>query len=357
MRHFKHLTKHERDRLAVFKGQGKSLREIGKVLGRPHTTLSRELKRNGRPRRRDGYLPHKAQERAVRRRHTTHARSRLMSHALRIEVERLLLKGWSPELTSGRLRKEGRFTVSHEAIYQWIYQEAPHLIGALVRSNPRKYKRGFSKRRRRVRIPERVSIQERPLAVNSRKEPGHWESDLVVGSGPQALQVTAERTTRFTRLKRTHDKTARASSRALREVFSIVPSSLRKSVTYDNGSENAEHLTLRDALGIQSYFCEPYHSWEKGTVENTNGLIRRFLPKRTDLSTVSDQRIQEIEDWLNDRPRKCLGFQTPAEAFRACGALTRTHLINPPHLSFGHPLPRGERVGVRVLDIYEMSST
>jgi IS30 family transposase len=245
-----------------------------------------------------------------------------MSYALRLEVERMLFKGWSPEIISGRLKKKKQFIVSHEAIYQWIYREAPHLIGSLVRSRPAKVKRGFSKRHRRVHIPNRVSIQERPAAANDRKEPGHWETDLVVGKGREALQVTVERATRFTRLKRVSDKTAGASSRALKEVLSTVPSSLRKSVTYDNGSENTEHLSVREALGVESYFCEPYHSWEKGTVENTNGLIRRFIPKSTDLSTVSDLWAQEIENWLNDRPRKCLGFQTPAEAINAGGALT-----------------------------------
>jgi IS30 family transposase len=318
MKPYKHLSKKERDKLAVLYGQGKSLRQIGVVLGRPPSTILRELKRNGQYHRRV-YLPHKAQGRAVRRRHSTHARPRLLSHALRIEVERLLLKGWSPELISGRLKRKGAFCVSHEAIYQWIYKEAPHLIGSLVRSRPTKVKRGFSKRRRRIRIPQRVSIQERPAAVNTRKEPGHWETDLVVGQGRQALQVAVERATRLTRLSKTPDKTAPASSRALEKILEPVPLVLRKSVTYDNGLENADHVRLQERLGIKSYFCEPYHSWEKGTVENTNGLIRRFLPKRTDLSAVPDQKIQEIEEWLNERPRKCLGFKTPAEAVKELG--------------------------------------
>jgi IS30 family transposase len=247
-----------------------------------------------------------------------------MSHALRIEVERLLLKGWSPELISGRLKKEGCFTVSHEDVYQWIYKEAPHLIGSLVRSRPAKIKRGFYKRRRRIKIPQRVSIQERPSAVNSRKEPGHWETDLVVGRGRQALQVAVERATRLTRLKKTFDKTASQSSGALSEILGEIPPALRKSVTYDNGMENVDHVRLQETLGLKSYFCEPYHSWEKGTVENTNGLIRRFLPKRIDLSTVSDQRVRQIEDWLNERPRKCLGFKTPAEAVKDLGVALAT---------------------------------
>ena len=260
----------------------------------------------------------------MRRRRSTHARPRLMSHALRIEVERLLLKGWSPEIISGRLKRKDTFCISHEAIYQWIYNEAPHLIGSLVRSRPAKVKRGFYKWHRRIKIPHRVSIQERPAAANARREPGHWETDLVVGQGRQALQVAVERTTRLTRISRTPDKTAQASSRALEEILVPVPLALRKSVTYDNGLENADHLRLQKRLGIKSYFCEPYHSWEKGTVENTNGLIRRFLPKRTDLSAVPDQQIQEIEKWLNERPRKCLGFQTPAEAVKELGVALAT---------------------------------
>jgi len=319
MKPFKHLSKHERDRLAVLRAQGKSLREIGRMLNRPHTTLSRELQRNGRPKRRDGYFSHKAQERAIKRRHSTHGRPRLTSHALRLEIEHLLMKGWSPEIISGHLKKKGRARISHETIYQWVYGQAPHLIGYLVRSHPSRRRRWAHQRRGKTHIPSRVSIQERPPVVQSRQEPGHWETDLVVGRGPSALQVTVERTTRLTRLKKVPDKSARESSEALRRILSGLPEKLRKSLTYDNGFENVNHVQLNEALGTKSYFCEPYHSWEKGTVENTNGLIRRFYPKRTDFSTITDSEIQRTEDWLNERPRKCLQFQTSAEVFKDLG--------------------------------------
>jgi IS30 family transposase len=163
-----------------------------------------------------------------------------------------------------------------------------------------------------------MSIHLRPDAASARQEPGHWETDLVVGgSGSVALQVLVERQTRYTRLSLLPQRTASCSRAALTRLLETLPASLRKSITYDNGAENYEHLVLNDDFDLQSYFCEPYHSWEKGTVENTNGLIRRFIPKKTNLSSLTLTFLVEVENWLNDRPRKVLNYQTPREAFQA----------------------------------------
>ena len=316
---YKHLTETERDRLTVLRSKGRTLREIGRLLGRSPASLCRELRRNGLGKR---YYPHHAQKRASKREHESHRRPRLKNHALRLQVEQMLKEGWSPEIVAGRLtRQQGYQVTSHEAIYQWIYAEAPHLIGYLVRSHPKRWSRRYSRKRRGLQIPGRISVRERPAVVHSRRQPGHWETDLLVGPSAAALQVTVERQTRYTRLERLPRKTATAARQALIGVLAALPESLRRSLTYDNGPENAEHLQLAAQIGLRSYFCEPYHSWEKGTVENTNGLVRRFLPKRTDLATLSEARIREIESWLNNRPRKCLGFQTPAEAFNSLVAL------------------------------------
>ena len=295
------------------------MREIGEKLGRHYSVLSRELKRNGP---RGQYLPHKAQGRAQVRRHTAHKRKRLKTYALRHDIEALLMNGWSPELAAGWLnRKSGGKVISHESIYRWIYNEAPHLVYYLVRGHKKRYPKRHGKSGQ-MRIPSRVSIAERPQEINARTEAGHWEDDLMVSSrSVAALQVCVERVARLTRIKRIADKSACASRAAMEWMLKAYPARLRRSITYDNGLENVEHCQLNAVLGTKSYFCEPYHSWEKGTVENTNGLIRRFLPKGTDFAKISDEQVQEIEDWLNNRPRKCLGYRTPAEVFNTFVAL------------------------------------
>ena len=160
----------------------------------------------------------------------------------------------------------------------------------------------------------RVSIQNRPPEINERSEAGHWETDLVVGRGKSALQVLVERKSRMVKLQKIHRKTALASRLALSSLLQNVPAPLRRSITYDNGPENQEHDLLNERMQMLSYFCEPYHSWEKGTVENTNGLILRFFPKRTNFDTIAESEIQQVESWLNQRPRKCLNYKTPAES-------------------------------------------
>jgi IS30 family transposase len=315
MKTYTQLSKLERDRLAILKSRGFSLRTIAVLLGRSPGTLSREWRRNRTPL---GYLSHRAHEKARRRLKTSHRWPRRLEHdgVLRQTVEGLLRLGWSPELMAGRLKDlQGSPVISHEAIYQWIYKDARPLIHFLVRRHPKRFPRQASKLRRE--IPGRVSVHERPLLANRRVQPGHWEADLVIGSGASALQVTVERTSRYTRLLKVPDRSAQAAFVALRRIFNAVPPALRHSVTYDNGAENTLHAYLNRSFAMRSYFCDPYSAWQKGTIENTNGLIRRFLPKRTDFDSIPDERIQNLQDWLNHRPRKCLNFKTPAEAFQA----------------------------------------
>jgi IS30 family transposase len=321
MEHYKHLTQNERDKLAVLRSRGWKLRDIGKVLGRNPGTLSRELKRNNS---RIAYLPHKAQEKAEKREQESHRNKRLKTYAFQHEIEQMLIQGWSPELVSGRLRllNRGEAVASHESIYQWIYADAPYLAHYLVRRHKTRYPKCHAGKKRSIRIPGRVSLSERSVAANKREEPGHWETDLMVSKkSKSALQVCIERTSRIAKIKKIRDKSSKVSREALQEIMKPIPFQLRLSITYDNGTENAEHVQLNEAIGTKSYFCEPYHSWEKGSVENTNGLIRRFLPKKTDFATISDERIQEIENWLNNRPKKCLGYRTPAEVFNSFFAL------------------------------------
>lgn len=316
---YHHLTQAERDQLAVWRSQGLSLRRIARRLGRSHSSLSREVARNYGS---DDYYPHTAQRNARQRLALSHRSPRLKNPALRQEVWRLLEQKWSPELIAGHLPliRPELPSISHEAIYQWIYRDRRDLIRCLTRSHSKRGRRK-SYRKRRLHIPRRVSVRKRPWRAQKRLEPGHWETDLLVGPGQAALQVSVERQSRYSLLRRIPIKSAGHSRAALTRLMSALPPALRRSITYDNGPENVEHHVLNDDFGMRSYFCEPYHSWEKGTVENTNGLIRRFIPKRTAIESLSEASIVQLENWLNDRPRKVLGFQTPRAVFQAFGAL------------------------------------
>lgn len=316
---YRQLNPNERDILAVLKSKGKSLRKIASILKRSPSTLSRELKRNAPPIYTGYYLSHKAQGRAERRKRESHQRQRLKNDFIRQYVEKRLSLGWSPELIAGRLGIDHpNFSISHEAIYQWVYQDAPHLILSLVRARRKRKHRGYSRKHKKSHIPERISIKKRPQTVLKRLHIGHWETDTIsCRKSYQAIQVTVERKARYTKMAKLKTKSARAMSIALTRRLSRYPKELRLSITYDNGPENAEHTRTNKILGTSSYFCEPFHSYERGTVENTIGLVRRFLPKKTNLANISQDHLTKIEYWLNKRPRKCLGFKNPAEIFKA----------------------------------------
>src|SRR5450755_3482609 len=233
---YRHLNQKERDELAVLRGQGMRLREIAQRLGRSLSTLSRELRRNPGS---DGYRPHAAQRLAQQRLCLSHRSRRLEHSGLRHRVWRLLEQGWSPELIAGRIK---RFHpelpgISPESIYQWIYRDRRDLIRYLPRAHRKRFPRR-SKLKNRVRIPHRISIRERPAAIQDRSEAGHWETDLVVGPGAQALQVLVERQSRYSRLRKIRQKTAGASRAALTNLLESIPAGLRRSITYDNGAEN-----------------------------------------------------------------------------------------------------------------------
>lgn len=316
---YTHLSQDERDTIAVLRSEGRSLRCIAKKMHRDPGTLSRELKRNAPPVHTGYYLPHKAHERAEVRNRESHRRGRLKDPKIRGYVRRRIKAGWSPELTAGRwniLHPEN--PISHETLYQWIYTDVRELIPCLVRAHKKRQSRGYSRKHKKPHIPNRIRLSERPKEAEKRTVIGHWETDTAISrKSKAALQITTERKTRYTRLAKLPAKTAHAMSVGLTRRLSRVPVPIRTSITYDNGTENTDHEETNRILGTKSYFCEPYHSWEKGTVENTIGLVRRFLPKKTDFAIVSSKEIRRIERWLNNRPRKCLHFKTPAEAMKA----------------------------------------
>lgn len=322
-RTYTQLNAEERDRLSLLRAQGKSLRSIAGLLSRDVSTISRELKRNTvwEP---EGYLPHKAQRSAQRRKEMGHQRERLRQPGLRAFATRMLSLGWSPERIAGRWKWLGYEPISHEAIYQWIYAEARNLVPLLVRAHRRRGRRHWSRHLAgRLNIPSRMPISQRPEIVASRQEAGHWEGDTIVSSKSQpVLQVLVERRTRYTRLLKLPAREARLVRASINRALIVYPPQLRRTITFDNGGENTQHMGINKRLGTASYFCDPMCSWQKGSVENVAGLVRRRLPKRTDFATVSRAQVRKTEHWLNSLPRKCLGFKTPAEAFRDSVALT-----------------------------------
>ncbi len=323
-KNYKHLSVEERDHLSVLKGKGLSLRAISRALKRSPSTLSRELKRNAPPIRSGYYLSHRAHQRYVARNQQRARRLRLKTKRIRAYVRRQLKRGWSPELISGRLgHLRPKQTIGPEAIYQWIYAEATDLIPCLVRHHRRRLAFGHSHRHAKSHIPGRVSIDKRPETVKHRKQFGHWETDTMVSrQSKAAVRALVERQSRFSKLGKLKRKTALQMSHSLNRTLSRFPQQARLSLTYDNGTENTNHLETNQVLGTKSFFCAPFHSWEKGSVENIIGLVRRYLPKKTDLAKVSSKKLKAIERSLNNRPKKCLGFQTPAEVFRRSVALT-----------------------------------
>jgi len=311
---YKHLSRDERVQIAVWLGQHLSLREIARRLGRAPSTLSRELRREDYEQRTPAAISREARQRWSQSRR----RKRLKTPQLRRQVRRMLTQGLSPELIAGRLRQQGEpVTVSHEAIYQWIYQDAPELIDCLVRAHPQRRSRHYH-RKRRFRIAQRRLISERPASVEQRQEAGHWEVDTVFSRRHGAiLAVACERKTRYLRIRLLKRKSAEGLCRMLIDTLGSYRRDLVRTLTYDNGSENTKHLEVNEALGTSSYFCHPYHSWEKGTVENSIGLIRRYFPRGTNFVDISDAEVRQVEKQLNERPRKCLDYRTPEEAFRA----------------------------------------
>lgn len=318
---YNQLSFKERCLIEFMRREGKSTREIGKLLKRSAGTISREFKRNTREER---YEAISAQGWSEIKNSTCLYRKRIRDEELRSYIEEKLKIGWSPELISGRIKVDGKLeSVSHETIYQWIYREAPEYREYLTRRHRKRWPKRRNKKAKRIHIPSRVNIRERPEHVNRREEFGHWEADTMAFKkrGP-ALQVVTERKSRITRLKKIRSNQSRYSSEAVISLLKYLPKSFRNTVTYDNGRENVQHLLVNTAFGMKSYFCDPNCGWQKGTVENSIGLVRRFFPKRrTDGDNVTDQEIKKVEHWLNHRPRKCLAFQTPYEVFKQSVAL------------------------------------
>lgn len=329
-----HLCLLERQELYRMWGIGWGIRRIARALGRNPTTILREIERNGPSnrleRRQPWYLQAvRAQERMLARRHTKRPRLRLKSMRIRNYVsEKLvgkkigdrLFPGWTPEQIANRLPIDlpGK-SISHEAIYQWIFTEATEFICCLERLGKyrRRRKRTENLGRKVKRNEDKQHISERPAAANDRSEFGHCERDSVVSAHPgkSALHNCLERKTRHLRATKIPNLSAQSGKQAVIRLFREQPPQARRSFTNDNGPENGEAHSIQLALGSEIYWCTPHAAWERGSIERANRTLRRIFPKGTNFDLVTEADVDNAVCWYNNRPMKVLGFRTPQEAY------------------------------------------
>lgn len=322
---YDHLSYVERIEIADGRRAGLSIQEIGRRLGRAASTISRELKRMGPYL--QGYSPAHALFMALARRsESRQGRRKLIAGSpLFGHVAEQLHSGWSPLQIAGRLRRmdpdDRPGTICHETIYTALYalprgELRKELLSALRQGRQNRRPRSRGSDRRQGFVTDDIKIAERPEEITARLIPGHWEGDLIKGAANRsAVGTLVERTSRLVLLARMDALDADTTRCAFERCFENVPEPLRKSLTYDRGTEMARHAALTQNTGIKVWFCDPYSPWQRASNENANGLIRQYLPKGTDLSGHTQDELNEIAERLNNRPRKVLDFATPNEVF------------------------------------------
>mgnify|MGYP001602305279 CR=1 FL=1 len=323
---YHHFTVLEREKIQEMLWEKKSLRSIAKELHRSPSSVSREIERNKSPEL-GRYTPRAANERAELNCHNRGREERLKNDIVRAYVVKHLKLGWSPEQVAGTIRTAIGETISHEAIYQYVYAQV-HRGGYGYLKKGGEDLRQYLPLRRKRRMPKGMrkvhrilkgplpAIEDRPLEVELRTRIGDWEDDLVVSRATtDALKTLNDRVSGIVFITRVLDHTMSETNRVIQERLQSLPRSLCKTLTRDRGSENLGYRELEEKLGISCYFANAHHPWERGSNENTNGLIRRYFPKKTDFRTITDAEILRVEYLLNSRPRKRLGFKTPYEVF------------------------------------------
>lgn len=311
------LSPSERDQIALSLAAGVSLRSIARNLSRSVSTISDEVKRNSVE---DVYQPHEAQALSEERNRASRRLNPLKSPWIYSYTVRKLRSGWSPEQIAGRLKRthQGKTMICHETIYRYIDStegKQKQLYEYLTRHHYRRRK-WHSRSLYHKGISNRTSIRLRPEEINGKTTFGHWETDIVEGSKHTGgIQTILERKTRYFRGQLIPKIDSEYGSKAQINLLTKYPKDITKSVTMDNGRENYNHNDLQ-VLGIKTYFCDPYCSWQKGSNENHNGILRRYIPKQTDFTTLTQTELNLILQEINQRPRKCLGYETSSEAFQ-----------------------------------------
>jgi IS30 family transposase len=312
-----HLSIDEREVILKMQAQQTSMRQIGEQLERDAGTISRELSRNVSST--GEYRPHLAQRYYEKRREKSKEPYRLKENVfLREYVEKKLKEYWSPEQISSRIREDQGIQISPLTIYSWIYRNRAEggKFYKYLRQSHRRRRERLSGEDSRGQMPNRRMIDERPKVVNERKRIGDWEGDTIEGSkGSGFIATHVERKTRYTVAVKVADKSAETVTKATIAAMRKLPPEKVKTMTFDNGKEFAGFKELERGLDMRSYFARPYHSWERGTNENTNGLLRQFFPKGMDFGTIIQSDVDIALELLNNRPRKCLNYRTPTEVF------------------------------------------
>lgn len=318
---YQQLQPIERMRIEIWKAENVSAQEMGRRLGRSASTITREVKRNTCQA--NGYHAQEAQWQRSCRRTAAKPKPKLHPDSVLWGVVCELLRWkWSPQEIAATLKRayphQSQHHVSHETIYTAIYaypkgELRKELIACLRQNRTKRMPRSRGKDRR-GQIAEMVSIHVRPPEVDDRVMPGHWEGDLIKGAGNKsAVAVLVERVSRAVMLAKMPDASAASALQAFTDKLQSLQEPLRQSLTYDQGREMSRHAELTEATGVRVYFCDPHSPWQRGTCENTNGLLRQYLPKGTDLSVYSQEELDAIADSLNTRPRQTLGWMTPLQ--------------------------------------------
>jgi len=316
---YNHFTSEERDALQTMLSYRLSLPEIARIIGKHRSSIHREIKRNSLY---DSYLGHLACRMARARRRQNKPSPKRANERLMARVEELLHEDASPEQISGRISleqpKDSSWHISYETIYKYIYghgERRQELITHLRQGHKKRRKRATGKARRGT-IPGRVSIDERPGIVDKKLRFGDWEGDTIEGKGKRGYIATfTDRKSKYLVAFKIPNKTAALFTSGTIKALSKIPKNRLRTITFDNGKENAFHKQLSVALGVKVYFAHAYHSWERGLNEHTNGLLRQYFPKFMPLDLVHHHTLDKAVKALNNRPRKCLGYRTPHEVF------------------------------------------
>lgn len=310
---YKHLTTASRCQIYALQSTGMQQKAIAKHLGVSASTVSRELKRNAGKR---GYRYKQADTKAVERRHQASTRPQKMHLPLIKIIEEKLAEKWSPEQISGVLVSNG-IMISHESIYRhiWANKKAGGNLYSHLRRQGKKYNKRGAKTAGRGCIPNRIDIQERPKIVENKSRIGDWEGDTIIGAKQQGVILSlVDRKTKFTLLAKMEGKYANQVPDLVEKCFARLPKEVKgHTITFDNGKEFSQHQKITKKTGLRCYFATPYHSWERGLNEHHNGLVRQYCPKKSNLTHYSAEDIQYVENQLNNRPRKVLGYRTPRE--------------------------------------------